>query len=153
MALPKVLNKGIEEVPGLAADPIYEGLVLKFPLRYLENKQEHEAAKKMFLTLIRIKKADELNKEQTESVNRYLNALKLFIKTYEDERYKFAAVSAAEVLREIMERNGLKQSDFESEIGKQPIVSKILNGHASLSAEQISKICKRFNISADAFLA
>lgn len=151
MGLPKVLNKGIEGVPNLASDPIYDGLVVKFPLRYLENKKEHEAAKLMFLSLIRAKKLDALNKIQTESVNRYLNALKFFIKSFEDKHYKFDAVSAAEILRELMERNGLKQSDFEKEIGKQPVVSKILSEKALLSAEQIGKLCKRFNISADVF--
>ncbi len=151
MGLPKVLNKGIEEVPSLASDPIYDGLVVKFPLRYLENKKEHEAAKLMFLSLVRIKKVGALNGAQTESVNRYLNALKFFVRSFEDEHYKFDTVSAVEILREIMERNGLKQSDFEKEIGKQPVVSKILSGNASLSAEQIGKLCKRFNIAADAF--
>jgi antitoxin component HigA of HigAB toxin-antitoxin module len=151
MGLPKALNKGIEEVPSLASDPIYDGLVVKFPLRYLENKKEHEAAKLMFLSLVRIKKLDALSKAQIASVNRYLNALKFFIKSFEDEYFKFDPISASDMLRELMERNGLKQSDFEKEIGKQPVVSKILSGNVALSAEQIGKLCKRFNISADAF--
>ena len=152
MGLPKVLLKVIEDVPSVASDPIFDALVLKFPLRILADKKEHEAAKLMFLSLVRAKKTEDLNKAQTGSVNKYLNALKIFIKVFEDTHYKFNEVSASEVLRELMERNDLSQSDFEAEIGKQPVVSKILNGKAHLSAEQIRKLCKRFHISADAFL-
>lgn len=153
MGLPKTIDRGLKDVPSLVSDPIYDQLVLRFPLRTLVNEAEHDAAKLMFLSLIRIKKSDDLSSSQVKSVNKYLNALKIFISEFETANYSFDEVSAADILREIMERNNLTQSDFEDEIGKQPVVSKILNGKASLSAEQIRKLCKRFHLSADVFLS
>lgn len=64
---------------------------------------------------------------------------------------KFDRASHADILKYLMEVNNLKQKDL-SEIGKQPNISKILKGERSLSAVQIAKICKRFNLSPEAFI-
>ncbi len=51
-----------------------------------------------------------------------------------------------------MARNDLTQSDFEAEIGKQPVTSKILNEKILLNVEQIEKLCRKFHLPADVFL-
>ncbi|WP_192483572.1 MULTISPECIES: helix-turn-helix domain-containing protein [Cysteiniphilum] len=53
----------------------------------------------------------------------------------------------------LMAEYNLKQKDLVDIFGNQGNVSKFLNGHRQLTLEQIAKLSKRFNLSADAFIS
>ncbi|MDA0910522.1 MAG: hypothetical protein O2809_03055 [Proteobacteria bacterium] len=52
----------------------------------------------------------------------------------------------------LMAEYNLKQKDLVDIFGNQGNVSKFLNGHRQLTLEQVAKLSKRFNLSADAFI-
>ncbi|WP_116964350.1 helix-turn-helix domain-containing protein [Fastidiosibacter lacustris] len=53
----------------------------------------------------------------------------------------------------LMAEYNLKQKDLINIFGNQGNVSKFLNGHRKLTLEQVTKLSKRFNLSADAFIS
>lgn len=57
-----------------------------------------------------------------------------------------------EILRFLMESNGLKQKDMVEFFGSQSIVSEVLNGKRAISKESAKKLAARFCISAEAFI-
>ena len=58
----------------------------------------------------------------------------------------------AEVLRLLMEQNGLTQTDLRAELGGQPVVSAVLNGKRAINARQAKALAARFNVSPAVFL-
>jgi len=56
------------------------------------------------------------------------------------------------LLRVIMDQHGLGQSDFENEIGKKSLVSRILSGERALTLDHMRALAKRFNIPVSAFV-
>lgn len=61
-------------------------------------------------------------------------------------------ISDVEMVRYLMESNGLHQVDVADIFGSQANVSKFLNGERTLSKTQILGLKKRFGISADFFM-
>ncbi|WP_318373787.1 helix-turn-helix domain-containing protein [Enterobacter sp.] len=76
------------------------------------------------------------------------------IDDYEDNAPEFAEFNAriatesrgVSLLRILMDQHGLKQTDFEAEIGQRSLVSRILKGERSLTLEHMRKLAKRFHI-------
>ncbi|MEE9159582.1 MAG: helix-turn-helix domain-containing protein [Gammaproteobacteria bacterium] len=56
------------------------------------------------------------------------------------------------VLQFLMEQHGLRQADLP-EIGKQSVVSAILNGKRQLNLNQVKALARRFNVPMDVFVA
>jgi len=56
------------------------------------------------------------------------------------------------MLRVLMDQHGLNQSDFENEIGKKSLVSRILNGERSLTIEAIKRLSERFGLPVQLFI-
>jgi HTH-type transcriptional regulator/antitoxin HigA len=80
-----------------------------------------------------------------------INTLSVLIGEYEDKHITIKDSNPVETLIFLMEQNGLKQKDLEAEIGKQSVVSAILNGKRELNSHHIRALSKRFNVSADVF--
>ena len=57
-----------------------------------------------------------------------------------------------EVLRLLMEQNGLAQADLRAELGGQPVVSAILNGKRQINARQAKALAARFGVSPSVFI-
>lgn len=93
--------------------------------------------------------------DETNALAPLVEIIGCFIERYEEERYATLdhRVDAADNLRFLMKQHQLKQSDLEKEIGKQSIVSNILNRRRQLNARQIARLSKRFNVSSDLFMA
>lgn len=134
------------------AGDLYDKLVKKFPLSPLDSKETHDQAKTLFLNLIRFKRSSD-DVSLNAQINAYLGSLKLLIADYEKKHFKFDGATPIEILKELMERHGLKQTDLENEIGKQPHVSRILNGERPLTIQQVKALAKRFNVSPEIFIS
>jgi HTH-type transcriptional regulator / antitoxin HigA len=129
----KEYDKGIAERP---AD-----------IRPIDSETQHKAYVSRLLELQRQKT---LNHRESDTVR----LLILVIKDYEAKRYQFEDASPIEVLRELMDANGLKQRDLVDEVDElssDSIVSEVLNGKRELNKNHIEKLSKRFNISPAAF--
>jgi HTH-type transcriptional regulator/antitoxin HigA len=81
-----------------------------------------------------------------------LSMLTLLINDFEDANSQIPDAEPAEVLRYLMERNGLKQRDLVPEFGSETAVSLFLNGKRELTTRQIVRLCQRFHLEPSAFL-
>lgn len=79
---------------------------------------------------------------------------------YENESPEFAEFNArvasipsgVALLRTLMDQYQLTQSDFENEIGKKSLVSRILNGQRTLTLDHMRRLAKRFDLPVSAFV-
>ena len=82
------------------------------------------------------------------------------IDKYENESPEFAEFNArvasipsgVALLRTLMDQYHLTQSDFENEIGKKSLVSRILNGQRTLTLDHMRALAKRFGLPVSAFV-
>ena len=70
---------------------------------------------------------------------------------YDNNHFSIPRSEPREVLRYLMDQQGLKQSDL-GEVLAQPNVSAILNGHRSISRDVAKALAQRFNVAVDVFL-
>ena len=81
-----------------------------------------------------------------------LDVVGQFVEAYESVHHLVPDAPAHQVLRFLMDQQGLKQTDLAAEIGGQSVVSDILNGHRAINARQAKALGVRFGVSAGAFL-
>jgi len=81
-----------------------------------------------------------------------IDLLSLLIETYEAARYPVPEAEPREVLRFLMEQNGLSQRDLAGEIGSESLVSLILSGKRNLTVTHIKALAERFGVPASVFL-
>lgn len=113
------------------------------------SREDYEEAKKMVEYLV-----------EHEPDSPLVNMLTAQIGKYEDNAPEFAEFNAriaagshgVSLLRIIMDQYGLKQNDFEAEIGQRSLVSRILKGERSLTLKHMRKLSKRFNIPVSRFV-
>lgn len=82
------------------------------------------------------------------------------IDAYEDNAPEFeefnvriaAGSNSISLLRVLTQQHGLSQSDFENEIGKKSLVSRILNGDRNLTLDHMRSLAARFQIPVSMFV-
>lgn len=82
---------------------------------------------------------------------KYAEVLLTLVEAYEEEHHAIADASPVEVLRTLMDANGLRQRDLVPIFGSESIVSEILHRKRHLNKTHIEKLSKRFRISPAAF--
>jgi len=82
---------------------------------------------------------------------KYAEVLLTLVEAYEEEHHSIADASPVEVLRTLMDANGLRQRDLVPIFGSESIVSEILHRKRHLNKTHIEKLSKRFRISPAAF--
>jgi HTH-type transcriptional regulator/antitoxin HigA len=95
---------------------------------------------------------DEIGADESHPLAALLDLVAQQIEVYESEHHSLPDAAPAEVLRYLMEENGLRQTDLSHEVGGQSIVSAILNGKRELNARQVKALAKRFKVSPAVFL-
>ncbi len=80
-----------------------------------------------------------------------LDVLLDLVHAFEERRYEMPRGKARDIVRHLMEANGLTQGDLP-EIGPQSAVSAILAGKRQLNLRMIKALAKRFHLPADAFI-
>lgn len=116
------------------------------PLLTIRNEREYNAAVKRLNELL-----DEIGDNEKHPLYGLLDTLGMLIHIYEEGHYPIPDATGAEVLRFLMEEQGLTQSDL-SEVGSQGVVSEILNGKRELNIRQIRFLSKKFKVSSAVFL-
>ena len=123
----------------------YMQLVRRFPLRPLRNDDEHARAVDTIGAL--------MGRDLDAGAGDYLDTLILLVNKYEDDRHTpdGAHLTPQQVLRAIMNANGLTQADIGKMIGSEPAVSMFLRGQRELSKAHIRALTARFKVSTDLF--
>lgn len=86
-------------------------------------------------------------REEEEAVE----LLTLLIERYEAERYLVPDASPVEVLRFLLDQNGLSQRDISADFGSESTVSLILAGKRRLNRDHIERLSRRFHVSPSVF--
>jgi HTH-type transcriptional regulator/antitoxin HigA len=80
-----------------------------------------------------------------------IELMTLLIDRYESERFPVPAAEPADVLRFLLEQNGLSQRDIAPELGSESTVSLVLSGKRQLNRDHIARLSRRFNVSPAVF--
>jgi len=126
----------------------YLELVREFPLRPLRSRSDVNAATAILDRLFGHENVDPGEAD-------YVEALALLVASYEDLRGAddFADVSGTQMLRHLMDENGMKQAELALLLGVGPsAVSMILSGDRPITADHARKLARRFKVSPAAFL-
>lgn len=80
-----------------------------------------------------------------------IELMTLLIDRYEQEHYPIPEAEPADVLRFLLEQNGLSQRDIAPELGGESTVSLVLSGKRQLNRDHIARLSRRFNVSPAVF--
>jgi HTH-type transcriptional regulator/antitoxin HigA len=80
-----------------------------------------------------------------------IELMTLLVERYEQERYPLPEAEPVDVLRYLLERNGLTQRDIAPELGSESTVSLVLSGKRQLNRDHIARLSRRFNVSPSVF--
>lgn len=108
-----------------------------FPLKVLKNEEEYRDALKSMEAVF----------DATEGpLADYAETLTLLIEKYEESLHSSPEVSGIEVVKFLMDQNGLKQKDLAGILGGKSTVSELLHGKRPLNLNHIRLLAKRFNV-------
>ena len=95
---------------------------------------------------------DVVGDDESHELAGLLDVVGQFVEEFENTHHALLDASPHEVLRFLLDRHGLKQTDLSFELGGQSVVSDILNGRRTVNARQAKALGMRFGVSAAAFL-
>jgi len=124
----------------------YRRLCTLVPLGTLRTKKDYTRAVEMLDAIL-----DEVGEDEKHPMAELADAISVFIEKYEVEHVPIPAAKPAAVLKFLMRKHELRQSDLP-EIGSQGVVSEVLTGKRELNARQIKRLAKRFNVSPAVFV-
>lgn len=132
--------------------------------RVTEIENKHEYAKLLADTLPHVIHTEEENERYTAALERLLakrnrtpeesrivELLTLLIEDFEEKSYTLPPAAPRDVVRHLMESNGLRQVDLLDVFGAESIVSEVLSGKRELAKSHIEKLSMRFNVSPELF--
>ncbi len=127
----------------LLADPVE--MIAHGAPRVIHNDAELEMYSEALFQLTSQKRP---NRAQREAIE----LLTLLVERYEAGRYAIPPAEPIEVVRFLMERQGLKQRDLIPQFGSESAVSMFLAGQRKLTLDQIRRLCTRFKLPAQLFI-
>jgi HTH-type transcriptional regulator/antitoxin HigA len=89
--------------------------------------------------------------DPTANEEEAIELMTLLIERYEQEHYPLPEAEPVDVLRFLLERNGLSQRDIAPELGSESTVSLVLSGKRQLNRDHIARLSRRFNVSPAVF--
>ena len=120
---------------------------LSFKVGTIHNKTQYKQAVNLMNGVL-----DIVGDNEKHELAGLLELLGQLVEDYEKEHHVIPDAEPREVLRLLMEQNGLKQIDLADEIGRQSVVSEILSGKRQINARQAKALAARFGVSAAAFI-
>ena len=95
--------------------------------------------------------SDEVGDDESHPLFSMLELTMELMQRWEDEHVLVPDVEPKEVLRYLLEENGLKQKDL-SDIASPTLISDILAGRREISRVLAKRLADRFNVNVSAFL-
>jgi len=129
---------------GLDNRPIYSELLQAFPPRPINSEEELLATQKVINSLI-----DRAPLTLDES--NYLSVLGTLVYEYEQTQEPIPDIYGLDLLKVLMEDNGLRQKDLIPIFKTESIVSAIFNKKRKLTIRHIEELAEFFHISPAAF--
>jgi HTH-type transcriptional regulator/antitoxin HigA len=83
----------------------------------------------------------------TSEEDKYAEVLITLIEAYEEENHPIPEASPLQMLRTLMDANGLRQKDLVPIFGAESVVSEVLHKKRALNKGHIEKLAKRFRVS------
>jgi HTH-type transcriptional regulator / antitoxin HigA len=139
----ETLSFSRNEIEELAAH--FDAISQKVPLHPINSDIEYDFAVRALNALLDAGAADEGHR-----LAPLADTLGEFISEYDDAHHHLPEASPADVIRQLMMENDIRQSDLP-EIGSQGVVSEILNGKRELNTRQIAELSRRFRVSPAVF--
>jgi HTH-type transcriptional regulator / antitoxin HigA len=126
----------------MTASAAYKTLLAETAPQAIRTEAENDAA---------IRRIEELEKGGAAE-RKLADLLTVLVEAFEEEHYPVSRkVTPVEVLKELMEANGLKQKDLTDIFVTPSIVSEVLSGKRNLTIQHIKRLSKRFHVPADLF--
>lgn len=114
-----------------------------YPLRMIKNEKDYKEALKSMETVF----------DATEGpLAEYAETLAILIEHYETKRFPIKESSGINVLKFLMDQNGLKQKDLIGILGGKSSVSEILHRKRRLNLQHIRALSEKFNINPATFI-
>ena len=118
----------------------YLELLLAFPLASIKSDEHLEEAQEVMDRLLPKGRLD--HGEQM-----YLDAMSDLVATYEDEHHSIEPASDADMLRHLMEANGMTQVQLHRDTGiAKSTISEVLAGKKLFSRKMIRKLADYFKV-------
>ena len=114
----------------------------------MRSPAQHARAVRLLNTLL-----DTVGSNERHPLAGLLDVLGDLVSAYEAREVSMPDAEPRDVLRLLMETNGLKQTDLGPELGGQSVVSAIVNGRRAINARQAGALARRFGVSPAAFIA
>ncbi len=127
------------------AQPEYAALLARTLPAVIHSEKENERCIAMLEAL------DRKEEKLSAAERRLAELLTVLIEDFEEEAYALKSASPIEVLRELIDSNGLKQKDLLDIFGTPSIVSEVLREKRGLTVEHIRKLSQRFHVSPEVF--
>lgn len=126
----------------------FKDLIAMLPPCIVRDESDYDNAIEM---IDRLTSIPTLTKGQAE----YLETLSVLVEAYEREHHAIETshISPREILAYLCEQNAVNASALGELLGNRSIGSKLLRGERELSKTHIRRLCERFKVSADLFLA
>jgi len=131
-------------VPVIAERLPAKYLVKEEAPKTISSREQHEA---YIQRLLGLQRKAHRTAEETETAK----LLIVLIADYEAKHFTIERASGVEVLKELMDTNGLRQKDLAEDLGGESIVSLILKEKRQLNRQQIEKLGHRFHVSPAVF--
>lgn len=89
-----------------------------------------------------------------EAEEKLVELLTLIVHTYEKQRFPVSEkIHGVEVLKDLMEAQGLKQKDLVPDVFEtESVASAVLNGTRDFTVKHIKRLSERFELSTDVFI-
>lgn len=94
---------------------------------------------------------DQKERKLTAAEERLAELLTVLIEDFEEKTYALKPARPVEIVRELMDSNGLKQRDLLDIFGTPSIASEVLKEKRGLTVEHIRKLSRRFHVSPEVF--
>jgi HTH-type transcriptional regulator/antitoxin HigA len=131
-------------VPVIAERLPAKYLVKEEAPKIVSSPQQHQA---YISRLVDLQRKAHRTAEETETAK----LLVVLIADYEAKHFIVEKASGVEVLKELMDANGLRQKDLADDLGGESIVSLILKEKRQLNRQQMEKLSQRFHVSPAVF--
>jgi HTH-type transcriptional regulator/antitoxin HigA len=124
----------------------FSGLCRMFAPRPIRDETDYDNAIEMLDSLVGFK----LNEDQLD----YVEVMSTLVGAYEDVYYPIDTSDARglDMLKFLLEQNGMTASDLGVLLGNRSLGSKILRGERELSKAHLRILSKRFKVDAGIFL-
>lgn len=122
----------------------YAGLLSRTLPHVIHTEEENEHYTAMLDALLS-------RNERTTEESRLAELLTLLIEDFEEKNYALQPASPLEIVRHLMESNGLRQVDMIDVFGSPSVASEVLNGKRALAKAHIGRLSHRFNLSPELF--